>query len=338
MAKDIAIDLGTANTRIYLRGKGLVVDEPTAIAINTKQDRVVAVGREAAVMYGRVPQNISVIMPVNGGVVGDFDAAARMVQEFIKMAMAQSYFGRPVARLGFRRGMTEVEEMALKELAEASGIKKHELLSSVAASAVGINLKIVAATACMVADLGAGVSEVAVFSMGDITASGMIRCAGNALTDAIIPHIKKEYGVLIGRGMAEEVKMTIGSALPKVQDEYMEVRGRDLYTGLPKNIQVSSEEIREAMDDTVKQIVGLIKKVLEQLPPEQLSDILDDGIYLTGGTALLNGLDRRIALDTGVSVTVAESPTSSVIAGLGRCIDNETVRRQPAFYNRSVGI
>ncbi len=335
MSKDIAIDLGTSNTRIHVRGKGLVVSAPSVVAVNVKQDEVIAAGEQAKDMMGRAPSTINAIKPIKDSVVGDFDAACQMVKTFIKQAMGQSYFGRPVVKLGFPIGITEVEEMALKEVAEAAGCKKPELIPSIATAAIGANVAFNTPKGVMVVDMGAGTCEAAVLSMGGIVVSKMVRLAGDAIDEAIIPYIKKEYGMLIGRRTAEEVKITIGSAVPKAQEEYMEVRGRDLYTGLPKNIRVSSSEIADTIKEPVNAIINLIKSVLEETPPELLADIIDEGITLTGGTALLGGMDKLVQLETGMVVNIAENPMECTVAGLGRCVDNETVRKLPAMeYKR----
>ena len=238
---------------------------------------------------------------------------------------------RPRVLVGVPSGITEVEEMALKEVAEASGCKKPELIPSIAAAAIGANIAFNSPKGIMIVDMGAGTCEAAVLSMGGIVVSKMIRIAGDAIDNAIIPYIKKEYGMLIGDRTAEEIKITIGSSVPKAQEEYMEVRGRDLYTGLPKNVRVSSSEITETIKEPVNAIIGLIKSVLEVTPPELLADIIDEGITLTGGTALLGGMDKLVQLETGMIVNVAENPMECTVAGLGRCVDNETVRKLPAM-------
>ncbi|MBE7057200.1 MAG: rod shape-determining protein [Ruminococcaceae bacterium] len=336
MSKDIAIDLGTANTKIYVRGKGLVVIAPSVVAVNLRQDEVIAVGQQAKDMMGRAPGSISVIRPIKDSVIGDFDAACQMVKTFIKQAMGQSYFGRPVVKLGFPKGITEVEEMALKEVAEAAGCKKPELIPSIATATIGASIPFNSPKGVMVVDMGAGTCEAAVLSMGGIVVSKMTRLAGDTIDESIIPYVKKEYGMLIGKRTAEEIKITIGSAVPKAQEEYMEVRGRDLYTGLPKNIRISSSEITDTIKGSVDAIVSLIKSVLEETPPELLADIIDEGITLTGGTSLLSGIDKLVQLETGMKVTVAENPMECTIAGLGRCVDNETVRKLPAMEYRRV--
>lgn len=336
MSKDIAIDMGTANTKVYVRGKGLVVIAPSVVAVNTRQDQVIATGQQAKEMMGRAPGSISAIQPIRDSVVGDFDAACQMVKVFIKQAMGQSYFGRPVVKLGFPQGITEVEEMALKEVAEAAGCKKPELIPAIATAAIGANLPFNTPKGVMIVDMGAGTCEAAVLSMGGIVVSKMVRIAGDAIDDTIIPYIKKEYGMLIGRRTAEDIKINIGSAIPKAQEEYMEVRGRDLYTGLPKNIRVSSGEITDTIKDPVNTIIALIKNVLEETPPELLADIIDEGIVLTGGTSLLGGMDKLVQLETGMNAVVAENPMECTIAGLGRCVDNEAVRKLPAMDYRRV--
>ena len=336
MAKELAIDMGTSHTKVYVKGKGLVIVEPSVVAVNIKQDMVIAVGRQAKEMMGRAPESISAIKPIKDGVIGDFDAACHMIKAFIRQAMGQSYFGRPTVKLSFPIGITEVEEMALKEVTEAAGGKKPELIPAIATAAIGANLPFNTPKGMMIVDIGAGTCESAVLSMGGVVVSRLVRTAGNAIDNAIIPYIKKEYGMLIGERTAEEIKINIGSAVPKAQEEYMEVRGRDLYTGLPKNIRVSSSEITDAIKDPVNTIVALVKSVLEETPPELLADIIDEGITLTGAGALLGGLDKLIQLETGMTTVVAENPMECTIAGLGRCIENEAVRKLPAMYNQRV--
>ena len=332
MARDIAIDMGTSNTKVYVKGKGLVVREPSFVSVNMKQDTVIAVGNASKEMMGRAPESITTIKPIKDGVIGDFDAACHMIRAFIKQAMGQSYFGRPMVKLSLPLGITEVEEMALKEVAEAAGGKKPELIPAIAAAAIGANLPFNSPKGVMIADIGGGTCEVAVLSMGGVVVSRLLRTAGNAIDETIIPYIKKEYGMLIGDRTAEEIKITIGSAIPKAQDEYMEVKGRDLHTGLPKNIRISSTEICDAIRDPVNAIVAAIKTVLEETPPELLADIIDEGITLTGAGALLGGLDKLIQLETGMTTTVAENPLECTVAGLGRCLENEAVRKLPAMY------
>ena len=336
MAKELAIDMGSSHTKVYVKGKGLVVMEPSVVAVNTKQDTVIAVGRQAKAMMGRAPESISAICPISDGVVSDFDAACHMVKAMIRQAMGQSYFGRPTVKMSFPVGITEVEEMALKEVAEAAGCRKPELIPAIAVAAIGANLPFHTPKGVMLVDIGGGTCEAAVLSLGGVVVSRMIRTAGNAIDNAIIPYIKKEYGMLIGERTAEDVKINIGSAVPKAQEEYMDVRGRDLYTGLPKNIRISSGEITDAIKDPVSQVVNLVKSVLEETPPELLADIIDEGITLTGAGSLLSGMDRLIQLETGMHTAVAENPMECTVAGLGRCIENEAVRKLPAMYNRRV--
>lgn len=332
MVKEIAIDMGTTTTRVYAKDKGLVVVESTAVAVDTRKDEVIAVGKDAKEMIGREPENVKALTPMEEGVISDFDAACHLLRQLIKQTIGQTYFGRPVVKLSFPLGITEVEEMALREVAGAAGGKKIEIIPAISAAAVGAALPFTGTTGCMIVDIGGGHTEAAVLAMKSIITNKMERVGGNTVTAAIIPYIKREYGMLIGENTAEMIKINIGSAIPKVQEEFLDISGRDLHTGLPKTVTVSSTEITEAISDAVSQIIDVIKETLDATKPALISDIAAEGITLVGAGALLDGLDKKIALDTGISVTIADSPVECVIAGLGRCLANEATRKMPAMY------
>ena len=332
MPKEIAIDMGTSNTRVYIKEKGRIIAVPTAVAVDIRKDSVIAIGSDAKEMMGREPESIKTLKPMEEGAVSDFDAACHLLRQLLKEAMGQTYWGRPKVMLSFPMGITEVEEMALLEVAEAAGGKKPELIPAISAAAVGAGLPVTGVRGNMIVDIGGGCTEVAVIAMKSLILDKMERVGGNTITDAIIPYMKREHGILIGENTAEKIKTSIGSAIPKAQEEFLDISGRDLHTGLAKTVTVSSTEITEAISDAVASIIAVIKAAIDETKPELVTDISEDGITLVGAGSLLSGLDKRIALDTGMPVNIADSPVECVIEGLGICLVNDATRKMPVMY------
>lgn len=327
-SKDIGIDLGTANTLVHVKGKGIVIREPSVVAVNIKNNEILAVGDNAKEMIGRTPANIVAIRPMKDGVIADFDTTQNMLKFFIKKVMSTGKFSKPRVVICVPSGVTEVEKRAVEEASLQAGAKEAYLIEEPMAAAIGANLPVEEPYGSMVVDIGGGTSEVAVISLGGIVTSKSLRIAGDELDDAIVSHIKKEYNLMIGDRTAELIKTTIGSAYPVNKNESMEIRGRDLVTGLPKNIVITAEEIREALKETVNSIVDAIKYTLEKTPPELAADIMDRGIMLTGGGALLKGLDKLITEETDMPVSIAENPLDCVVLGAGKVLEEiETLRK-----------
>lgn len=343
MTKDMGIDLGTANTLVYLKGKGIVLREPSVVAINRITNKVLAVGEEAKQMIGRTPGNIVAIRPMKDGVIADFDVTEEMLRSFISKVTTKSAFTTPRVVVCFPTGVTAVERRAIEEATKRAGAREAYLMEEPMAAAIGAGLPVNEPTGSMVVDIGGGTTEVAVISLGGIVTSKSLRVAGDELDQAIIAYIKKEYNLMIGERTAENIKMGIGSAYPteRTPDEFeqseegveeasidlskertMEIRGRDLVTGLPKVVEINETEIRGALKEPVASIVDAIKTNLEKTPPELASDIMDKGIMLTGGGALLKGLDRLINIETHMPVHIAESPLDCVAVGAGKALDN----------------
>lgn len=326
-SQDIGIDLGTANTLVFVKGKGIVTREPSVVAVDVRSNpnRVVAVGIEAKEMIGRTPGSIIAVRPLKDGVIADFDITPDMLKEFIRRATSGSPFNRARVMICIPSGVTEVEKRAVHDAARSAGAKYVSLIDEPMAAAIGAGLPVSEATGSMVVDIGGGTSEVAVISLGDIVTSRSARIAGDNFDEAIISYIKKKYNLLVGERTAEEIKIRIGSAYPYEGEGTMDVKGRNLMDGLPKNIEVSSEEIREALADPVNQILDAIRATLEKTPPELSADIIDHGIMLTGGGALLRGLDRLIAVETKMPVHVAENPLDCVVDGTGMCLESDVL-------------
>ena len=320
-SRDIGIDLGTANTLVYMKGKGIVMREPSVVAMDVKENMVMAVGREAKEMIGRTPGSISAVRPLKDGVIADFDVTSEMLKYFIRTAVHSTVFSRPRVVICIPSGVTEVERRAVDEAARNAGAKAVELVEEPMAAAIGAGLQVNEAAGCMVVDIGGGTSEVAVISLGDIVTKCSVRTAGDDFDEAIISYIKKKYNLLIGERTAEDIKIRIGSAFPYEDETTMDVKGRNLVDGLPKNITISSEEVREALADPVSAIVDAIRSTLESTPPELSADIIDNGIMLTGGGAMLRGLDVLVSRETGMPVHVAENPLDCVAVGTGKCLD-----------------
>ncbi|NLL05690.1 MAG: rod shape-determining protein [Clostridiaceae bacterium] len=327
-SRDIGIDLGTANTLVHLKGKGIVVREPSVVAINKKSNDILAVGDAAKEMIGRTPGNIIAIRPMKDGVIADFDITQAMLKYFIKKAFSKGVIGKPRVVICVPSGVTEVEKRAVEEASLAAGAKEAYLIEEPMAAAIGANLPVEEPSGSMVVDIGGGTSEVAVISLGGIVTSKSLRIAGDELDESIVHYVKKEYNLMIGERTAEEIKMTIGAAYPKPKEESMEIRGRDLISGLPKNITITSTEVADALREPINSIVDSIKYTLEKTPPELAADIMDRGIMLTGGGALLSGLDRLIRGETGMPVTIAENPLDCVVMGSGKVLEEiETLKK-----------
>ncbi len=318
-SKDIGIDLGTANTLVCMKGKGIVMREPSVVAVDIRNDTVLAVGQQARDMIGRTPGSIVAVRPLKDGVIADFDITATMLKHFIRKAAKPSLFSKPRIIICMPTGVTEVERRAVESAAvQASGSKNIMLIEEPMAAAIGAGLPVDEPTGSMVVDIGGGTSEVAVISLGDIVTACSVRVAGDKFDEAIVTYIKKKYNLLIGDRTAEEIKIAIGSAYPYPEEKDMLIKGRSLESGLPKDITITAEEIRDALADPLMVIIDAIKDTLEKTPPELSADIIDHGIMLTGGGALLRGLDRLVMQETGMPVHVADRPLDCVVAGTGK--------------------
>ena len=326
-SQDIGIDLGTANTLVFVKGKGIVIREPSVVAVDQRSNppKVVAVGSEAKEMIGRTPGSITAVRPLKDGVIADFEITAEMLKAFIRRAVSASPFSRARVMICIPSGVTEVERRAVYDAAKSAGAKFISLIEEPMAAAIGAGLPVGDATGSMVVDIGGGTAEVAVISLGDIVTSRSIRVAGNTFDEAIIAYIKKKYNLLVGDRTAEEIKVKIGSAYPYDGEGAMHIKGRNLMDGLPKHVEITSEEVREALADPVDAIVESVKLTLEKTPPELASDIIDHGIMLTGGGALLRGLDKLIAEETRIPVVVAEKPLDCVVDGTGICLESSSL-------------
>jgi rod shape-determining protein MreB len=333
--RDLGIDLGTANTLVHLRGKGIVVNEPSVVAVQKDTGKILAVGNEAKEMIGRTPGNIVAIRPLKDGVIADFYTTQVMLKYFMEKAYKKSFLGlRPRVVICVPSGVTEVERRAVEESAYKAGAKEVYIMEEPMAAAIGAGLPVDEPSGSMVVDIGGGTSEVAVISLGGIVTSKSLRIAGDEFDEAISNYIKKEYNLMIGDRTAEEIKINIGSAYPLEKEEWYEIKGRDLITGLPKTIKVSSTEIRDALKEPVMAIVDAIKQTLEKTPPELAADIMERGIMLTGGGALLKGLDKLISKETGLPVHIAERPLDCVALGAGKALE-EIETLQKVMINRS---
>lgn len=333
--KDMGIDLGTANTLVYMKGKGIVIREPSVVAIQVNTKQVLAVGEEAKKMIGRTPGNIVAIRPLKDGVIADFDVTSNMLKYFIKKATTKKTIFQPRVVICVPSGVTEVEKRAVEEAAIHAGAKEAYLIEEPMAAAIGAGLPVHEATGSMVVDIGGGTTEVAIISLGGIVTSKSIRVGGDELDEAIATYIKREYSLLIGERTAENVKITIGSADKDTPVTTMDIRGRDLISGLPKTLNISSLEIYEALKEPVFNILEAIKSTLEKTPPELASDVMEFGIMLTGGGALLEGLDRLVRSETGMPVHVAENPLDCVVIGTGQALDSiEVLKKSVSNYKR----
>ncbi|MGB2840247.1 MAG: rod shape-determining protein [Actinomycetes bacterium] len=321
IGRDMAVDLGTANTLVYVRGRGVVLNEPSVVAINQTSGGILAVGADAKKMIGRTPGNIVAIRPLKDGVIADFDTTERMLRYFIQKVHKRRHLAKPRIVVCVPSGITGVEQRAVKDAGYAAGARKVYIIEEPMAAAIGAGLPVHEPMGNMVVDIGGGTTEVAVISLGGIVTAQSIRVGGDELDNAIIHYVKKEYSLLLGERTAEEIKMAIGSAFPIPDEPHAEIRGRDLVSGLPKTIVVSAEEIRKALEEPVNQIVDAVKTTLDKCPPELSGDIMDRGIVLTGGGALLKGLDERLKHETGMPILIADDPLDSVAVGSGKCVE-----------------
>jgi len=330
-SNDLAIDLGTANTLVYVKGKGIVLSEPSVVAVRQdgkRGNKVLAVGKEAKMMLGRTPGNIVAIRPMKDGVIADFEITEAMLRHFIRTVHNRRTLVRPRIIICVPSGITQVEKRAVRESAESAGAREVFLIEEPMAAAIGAGLPITEPTANMVVDIGGGTTEVAVISLAGIVYSKSVRVAGDKMDEGIVQYIKRKFNLLIGLRTAEIIKTTIGSAYPKDQIETIEVKGRDLVTGIPKILTIDSEEIRKAISEQVQTIVDTIRITLEQTPPELAADIVDKGIVLTGGGSLLTNLDTLLREETRLPITVAEDPLSTVVIGSGKALDNLAILKE----------
>ncbi len=328
LGRDMAVDLGTANTLVYVRGRGIVLNEPSVVAVNVKDGRPLAVGLEAKRMIGRTPGHIQAVRPLRDGVINNFEITEKMLRYFITR-VHQRRWAKPRMVICVPSGVTGVEKRAVQEAAEYAGARKTPfIIEEPMAAAIGAGLPVHEPTGNMVVDIGGGTTEVAVLSLGGIVTSQSVRIGGDELDDAIIQYIKKEYSLALGERTAEEIKIALGSAYPLEEELRAEIRGRDLVTGLPKTIVTSTEEVRRAIDEPVTAIVDSVKVTLDKTPPELAADIMEAGIVLTGGGALLHGLDVRLRAETGMPIVIANNPLFSVALGAGQCLEEFNVLRQ----------
>jgi rod shape-determining protein MreB len=328
IGRDMAVDLGTANTVVYVRGRGIVLNEPSIVAINTRSNQLLAVGGEAKRMLGRTPGHITAIRPLKDGVIADFDMCEKMLRYFIQR-VHQRKWAKPRMVICIPSGITGVERRAVQEAAEFAGARKPALvIEEPMAAAIGAGLPVHEPAGNMVVDIGGGTTEVAVISLGGIVASESSRVGGDEFDEAILAFMKREYSIAIGERTAEEIKMRLASAYPLEEELYAEIRGRDLVTGLPKTVTVSTGEIRESIEEPVAAVVDAVKVTLDKTPPELAADIMERGIMLAGGGALLLGLDAVIQAETGMPVRIAKNPLFSVVLGSGQCLEQFDVLRQ----------
>jgi len=322
IGRDMGIDLGTANTLVYVKSQGIVLEEPSIGAIEKSKKKILAVGREAKRMVGRTPGNIVAIRPLKDGVIADFDTTEKMLRYFVQKVHKNVAFARPRIVICVPSGITPVEKKAVLEATEQAGARSAYIIEEPLAAAIGAGLPIDEPTGSMVVDVGGGTSEVAVISLGGIVVSQSLRIGGDEMDEAIIYYLKKEHNLLLGERTAEKVKMEIGSAFPLENEEKMEINGRDLVTGLPKTIIITSQQIRKALEKPVGDIVNSIVEVLDETPPELSSDIMKRGIFLAGGGSLLKGLAERISRETHCPVYMAEEPLAAVAIGAGKCVED----------------
>ena len=322
LGRDLAIDLGTANTLIYVRGHGVVLDEPSVVAINANDGRPVAVGMEAKRMMGRTPNHIKAIRPLKDGVIADFEVCEKMLRYFIQK-VAGSKWSKPRMVICVPSGITGVEQRAVQDAAEYAGARKPvHIIEEPMAAAIGADLPVHEPSGNMIVDIGGGTTEVAVISLGGIVTAQSIRVGGDELDDAVLQYVKKEFSLAIGDRTAEEIKIQMGSAWPMEEELTADIRGRDLISGLPRTVQITTEQIREALAEPISAIVDAVKTTLDKTPPELAADIMEDGITITGGGALLGGLDQRLLHETGMPIRIADEPLYSVVIGSGRALEN----------------
>jgi len=330
-SNDLAIDLGTANTLVYLKGKGIVLSEPSVVAVRRDTrggNKVLSVGREAKEMLGRTPGNIVAIRPMKDGVIADFEITEAMLRHFIRKVHNRRALVRPRIIISVPSGITQVEKRAVRESAESAGAREVYLIEEPMAAAIGAGLPITEPTANMVVDIGGGTTEVAVISLAGIVYCKSVRVGGDKMDESILQHIKRKYNLLIGERTSEIIKTTIATAYPTDQVETIEVKGRDLVTGIPKILTIDSEEVRLAITEQIETIVETVRIALEQTPPELAADIVDKGIVLTGGGALLKNLDKLLRQETGLPITITEDPLSTVVLGSGKALDNLAILKE----------
>jgi rod shape-determining protein MreB and related proteins len=335
LGRDMAVDLGTANTLVYVRGRGIVLNEPSVVAVNTTTSAILAVGAEAKRMIGRTPAHIRAIRPLRDGVIADFDITEKMLRYFIQKVHHRRFMAKPRVVVCVPSGITGVEQRAVEEATVAAGARQAFIIEEPMAAAIGAGLPIHEPSGNMIVDIGGGTTEVAVISLGGIVTASSVRVGGDELDESIIQHVKKEFSVALGERTSEAIKIAIGSAFPTADDMIAEIKGRDLVSGLPKTIHVTSEEIRRALEEPVNSIIDAVKNTLDRCPPELAADVMDRGIVLTGGGALLKGMDERLKHETGMPVHVAENPLSCVVIGSGKCLEEfEVLKRVLISSNR----
>jgi rod shape-determining protein MreB len=333
MTKDMGIDLGTANTLVYIKGQGIVVREPSVVAIRDDSKEVLAVGEEAKKMIGRTPGNIVAIRPMKDGVIADFDVTESMLRYFIQKASAKKGVVTPRIAICVPYGVTEVEKRAIEEAARTAGARDAYLIEEPMAAAIGAGLRVEEPEGNMVVDIGGGTTEIAIISLGGIVTAKSIRIGGDEFDESIVSYVKKEYNLAIGERTAEDVKISIGSAFKDEQEHTMQIRGRDLISGLPKTESISSSQVREALKEPITSIVDAIKSTLEKTPPELSADIMENGIMLTGGGALLRGLDKLVKQETGMPVHIAENPLDCVALGTGKSVEDQEIFEKVLMMN-----
>lgn len=332
-SQDMAVDLGTSSTLIYIKGKGIVLNEPSVVTVETNSKKILAVGEEAKRMVGRTPGNLTAIRPMREGVIADFDMTERMLRYFIQKVHRGGTLIRPRIIIGVPSRITQVEQRAVKESAELAGAREVYLIEEPVAAAIGAGLPITEPSGNMVVDIGGGTTDIAVISLGGIVYSESVRVAGDQIDGAIISHLKREYSLLIGEHMAERIKMEIGSAYPLPEKKQMAVKGRDLVSGIPRTILIDDSEIREALQDCLTTIVRAIRLALENTPPELAGDIIDRGIVLTGGGSLLQGLDDRLREETALPIVTVDDPLTSVVLGVGKTLEEFSLLRKIASHS-----
>jgi rod shape-determining protein MreB len=333
LGRDMAVDLGTANTLVYVRGRGIALNEPSVVALNTDTGKIVAVGVQAKRMIGRTPGNIVAIRPLKDGVIADFDVTERMLRYFIQK-VHRRHLAKPRLVVAVPSGITGVEQSAVKQAGHQAGARRVYIIEEPMAAAIGAGLPVDEPTGNMVVDVGGGTTEVAVISLGGIVTSQSIRVGGDEMDQAIIVFAKKEYSLMLGERTAEQIKMAIGSACPSPDEPHTEIRGRDLVSGLPKTIVIGAGEVRHAIQGPVSTVVDIVKTTLDKCPPELSGDVMDRGIALTGGGALLRGLDERLREETGMPIQLADNPLESVVLGTGKCVEDFDALQQVLVPDR----
>jgi len=322
ISNDIGIDLGTANTLVFVRGQGIKLNEPSVVAIEVASKKILAVGAEAKEMLGRTPGEIMSIRPLKDGVIADFEITERLLSNFIRRVIRHRYLMKPRIVISVPSGITEVEKRAVRDSAENAGAREVFLIQEPMAAAIGVGLPVHLPSGIMVIDVGGGTSEIAVIALNGIVNNISIRIGGDEMDEAIMLYLKKNYNLLIGERTAEEIKIKIGSAYPLDEEESMEIKGRDLVAGIPKTMKISSVQVREALSEPVDAIIEAVRQALEETPPELAADILDKGIVVTGGGALLKGMDRRLREETNLPINVAEDPLTCVVRGTGKVLED----------------